>query len=113
MNQLRTPKIASISLIILVVLLILAQFGYRKIETVGAMCTFPPLGAPPEFGHPAYQFVSYGFPVRFVTIGRANCFSEQSATYYEWFFPGIAIDGLLLGLILLLWSQRVRKKVQN
>ena len=52
MNQLRTPKIASISLIILVVLLILAQFGYRKIEAGGAMCTFPPLVAPPEFGHP-------------------------------------------------------------
>ena len=109
MNQLRTSKIVSTGLIVLVALLILAQVSFREIRSGGGWCS-PYLDAPLELGHPARQFVSYGFPIPFVTVIKDNCFSAQSTTY-EWFFPGIVIDGfLLLGMIWLISSQRVHKK---
>lgn len=99
MNRFRISSIISASLLIVAGLFVLSQFYVQRIGSGGGWCS-PYLDAPQELGHPAYEFVSYGFPISFVTIAKENCFSLQSSTY-EWSVPGITIDGLLLGIIVL------------
>lgn len=102
----KQTKVISIGLITIFTILVLAQFISQKTSTGGAWCS-PYLDAPQESGHSAYTFVSYGFPISFITIAQFDCFSEQS-TEYEWFPPGMIVDGFLFGAILLLWSRRER-----
>lgn len=104
MNRFQISSIISASLLIMAGLFVLAQFYVQRIGSGGGWCT-PYLDAPQELGHPAYEYVSYGFPISFVTVAKENCFSQQSTTY-EWFLPGIGVDGLLLGMIMFLWLQR-------
>ncbi len=111
MNKLRTSKMISMNLMIFAAVFLLAQFGFQRIESGGAWCT-PYLDAPTELGHFVYRFVSYGFPMPFVTIAKENCFSQQSTTY-EWFLPGVTLDSLLLGLLLLLGFRRLRKMEES
>jgi hypothetical protein len=107
MNRLRFSRIVSIGLLTFVTLLVVAQFAFQQISVGGGWCT-PYLDAPIEMGHPAYQFTSYGFPVQLVTVVKEECFSEPTTTY-EFFFPGIVIDSLLLGIVLYVWYRRNRR----
>ena len=67
----------------------------------------PSLDAPTELGHPSYQFTSYGIPIELVIVAKESCISRQSTTF-EWFFPGLVIDSLLLGIVLYVWYRQNR-----
>lgn len=104
----KTRKVIIILSLFLATLFILSQFISRTTFSGGAWCA-PYLGAPVELGHPAYQFVDYGFPLPFVTVVKENCFTAQS-TKYEW-SPGLGVDILLLLLLAYpIWSGFMRKK---
>jgi hypothetical protein len=105
----KTPKALKTFSIFLTTLFILVQFIFKMTSSGGAWCS-PYLGAPVELGHPAYQFVDYGFPLPFVTAVKADCFIAQSTTY-EWSPIGLGVDGLLLALLTYpIWSGFLRKK---
>lgn len=107
MNPTRTSTIISIGLLSFAIILIAAQFMFQQISTGGGWCK-PSLDAPAEQGFYAYQFTRYGFPVSFITVVKEECFSEPSITY-EWFPPGIVIDGLLPGIVLYVWFQQKQR----
>jgi hypothetical protein len=106
--KIENRKAVTILSISLVTVFVLIQL-FKTISFSGAWCS-PYLGAPVELGHPAYQFVDYGFPLPFVTAVKADCFSAQSTTF-EWSPIGLGVDGLLLALLAYpLWSGFLRKK---
>jgi hypothetical protein len=110
--NMKTPKVLKTFSIVLTALFILAQFTFRMTAFNGGWCA-PYLGAPVELGHPAYQFVYYGFPLPFVTAFKADCFTAQSTTF-EWSPIGLGVDGLLLVLLAYpIWSGFLRKKSTN
>jgi hypothetical protein len=74
----------------------------------GGIC-LPFLGAPPEQGHPVFQYTSYGFPIPILTVARKDCFEVQDTTY-EWSPIGLGVDSVILILLGYPFWARFRKK---
>jgi hypothetical protein len=75
---------------------LLAQFAFQENIIKGGTCMESLAGLSEEV-HPYYQQVSFGLPMRLLSIEYKGCFEERISTV-EWLFVGLVVNLLSVAI---------------